>query len=234
MGGSARSRPAAEQKPLTSPPPKFLSGFAAHQKKLILQSAGPRKYAKGSVIVRTGDPATHLFLVKRGRVKFYRVTKRGEEVLLWWLSPGDCFGIGTLFAVPVHYIGTAQAVEDCELVVWNRSTIRSLAAKNERLGQNALHIILDCLAAFAERVVGQTTETAEQRLARTLLQLGRRAGRVRRDHIELDILNEDLAGLSDVSVFTASRQLKEWERQGVVRKIRGHVHILSPEGLLID
>jgi CRP/FNR family transcriptional regulator, nitrogen oxide reductase regulator len=57
---------------------------------------------------------------------------------------------------------------------------------------------------------------------------------VRPTGVELSIMNEDLAGLANVSAFTASRLLKEWERQGIVQKSRGKVCILSPESLLID
>jgi CRP-like cAMP-binding protein len=50
--------------------------------------------------------------------------------------------------------------------------------------------------------------------------------------VEVDIKNEDLASLADVSFFTATRILKSWDRNGVVDKSRGKVIIRSPEKLL--
>jgi len=219
---------------IPSTPPKFLSGLTPAQKKLVLQSAELRKVQADRVIVNAGDPAISLFLLKHGRAKYYRITKKGEEVVLWWLTAGDTFGIGTLLAMPINYIGTAQALDECELLVWSRNRIRMLAEKHRILAQNALHIILYCLAAYTERLVGLATGTAEERLAYTLLQLARRAGHMRPDGAELTILNEQLARLANVSAFTASRQLKEWERQGIIQKSRGKVVILAPEDLLID
>jgi CRP-like cAMP-binding protein len=169
-----------------------------------------------------------------GRARYYRVTKTGEEVLLWWLATGDSFGLGTLLDLPVQYIGTAQAIDDCELRVWSRDEIRSLAATNARVAQNTLNTALYYLAAYTDRLIGLATGTAEQRLARTLLQLGHRIGHVRTRGVELSIMNEDLAGLANVSAFTASRLLKEWERHGIVQKSRGKVCILSPESLSIE
>jgi len=214
--------------------PKLLSGLTPDQKKLILQSAEPRRVAANQVILSAGDPATSLFLLTQGRAKYYRVTKKGEEVLLWWLRPGDSFGIGTLLTMSWRYIATAQAVDDCDLLVWHREVIRSLAAAHELLAQNALQIVLDCLAIYTDRLVGMSTGTAEERLAYTLLQLGEHIGQVRPGGVELAIMNEDLASMANVSTFTASRQLKHWERQGIVKKDRGKVSILSPEGLVID
>jgi CRP/FNR family transcriptional regulator, nitrogen oxide reductase regulator len=215
-------------------PPTFLSGLTADQSKLILQSAERRRVPANNVIVTGGTPATSLFNLTEGTAKFFRVTKNGDEVLLWWLSSGDTFGIGALLAGPVRYIGTAETVDDCELLVWNQEIIRPLADTYSRLAENALKIALFYLAAYADRLVGLMTDTAEQRLARTLLQLSNRVGQVQPSGVDLAIRNEDLSGLANVSAFTASRQLKKWERQGVIKKNRGKIHIFSPENLLID
>jgi CRP-like cAMP-binding protein len=50
--------------------------------------------------------------------------------------------------------------------------------------------------------------------------------------VEVDVKNVELASLADVSSFTASRLLQEWERKGAVEKSRGKVLIRSPEKLL--
>jgi CRP-like cAMP-binding protein len=212
----------------------FLSGLTASQRRLVIQSAQRREFLPDEVIINRGALATHLFLVTRGTVKYYRVTAKGDQVLLWRLAPGDILGIGSLLSVPWRYIGTAEAIDEGEMLVWPRKKIRPLAATYSILAENALHIALYYLSAYADRLVGLTTETAQQRLARTLLQLCRRSGQVQADTLELAITNEDLGGLADVTPFTASRQLKEWERQGLIQKGRGKVRILSPEGLLSD
>jgi CRP/FNR family transcriptional regulator, nitrogen oxide reductase regulator len=159
------------------------------------------------------------------------VTNTGDEVLLWWLASEDILGVGALLAEPLRYIGTAQAVEDCEMLVWKRESIRSIPTVYELMTANALHIAMHAVAAYADRIVGLTTETAEQRLRRTLLQLARRTGKVRPEGVDVTITNQDLGGLADVGLFTTSRVMKKWERQGVIDKGRGRVRIFSPENL---
>ena len=65
--------------------------------------------------------------------------------MLSLLAPGDAFGLGTLLARPVPYIGTAETTRDSELLVWEQARIRRLAQKYPRLAQNALvvHLVLD-------------------------------------------------------------------------------------------
>jgi CRP-like cAMP-binding protein len=178
--------------------PSLFAGLTSEQTKLIIQSAEIRKVLATDTIVNAGSSATELFHLSQGTAKYFRVTRGGDEVLLWWLSRGDTFGIGTL------------------------------------LTENALHIVLYYLAAYADRVVGLITETAEERLARTLLQLSYRVGSVQSGGVELAITNEALSRLANVSPFTASRQLKKWHRAGVINKSRKKIHLASPESLLLD
>ena len=186
------------------------------------------------MIVTGGDPATHLFLLRKGRIKYYHVMKKGDEVLLAWLLPGDAFGIGTLLKDPERHIGTAVAVDHCELLAWSRESCRSLGEVSKILAENAIRILLYYLEEVSDRLVGLTAEPAKQRLARTLIRLCRRSGQFRSNGMELEITNEHLAALANVSPFTASRHLKKWERQGIIQKLRGKIVILSAERLLPD
>jgi CRP-like cAMP-binding protein len=215
-------------------PPRLLFRLTAQQRKLVVQSAEVRKYQPHSVIVTAGDPAIHLFLLTKGKLKYYRVNERGDEVLLWWLLTGECFGLGAFMGEPGRYVGTAEAVTDCELLVWNRRKLRSFgAALDDLLAENACQTLMYYLEEYTDRLVGAFSDTAKQRLARTLIQLGRRTGHVRGGRVDLEVTNEVVATLSNVSVFTASRQIKEWERTGAVQKGRGKIRILDAEKLAI-
>ena len=50
--------------------------------------------------------------------------------------------------------------------------------------------------------------------------------------VELAVRNEDLADEANVTVFTASRFLNEWQREGILVKTRGKIVLRSPQALL--
>jgi len=79
--------------------------------------------------------------------------------------------------------------------------------------------------------VALTCHNARQRLAELLVTLAGAIGRVTRSGIELDVTNEELASASNVTLFTASRLLNEWQRQGALTKSRRKVLLRSPERL---
>jgi CRP/FNR family transcriptional regulator, nitrogen oxide reductase regulator len=200
----------------------------------VLAAAIMRKFEPRQVIIHTGEPAARLFLIRTGRVNYYRLTPEGREVAMKLLGPGDVFGLGTLLAEPTEYLGTAQAVRAGEALVWTHASLRKLNATHPKLAENALRIVLGYLALYADRHIGLISKTAEKRLADTLIRLARNFGRVVPQGVQLDIKNDNLASLADVNFFTASRVLKAWERSGAIKKGRGRVTVLRPEKLCVE
>jgi CRP-like cAMP-binding protein len=215
-------------------PPEFLAGIGKTQYREILGGAELRKIDARHIIFREGDPPAHLYLLKSGRAKFYRLTRDGEEVLLAVLAPGNVFGLGTLLARPMPYIGTAETTADSEFLVWDQARIRGLARKYPRLAQNALGIVFRYLAAHFDRMFELVSCTAPERLARMLVHLGKRMGKILPNGVEVTATNEELAALAHISPYTVSRLLGKWERVGALVKSRGRVFIQSPEKLVVS
>lgn len=205
-----------------------------HDIDAILAASTLRKFAASDVMVHAGQPATHLFLIRTGRVNYFRLTPDGREVVLGLLGPGNTFGLGTLLSEPTEYLGTAQAIKPGEAFVWSHALLLKLSAAYPKLAQNALRIVLGYLALYADRHIGLLSKTSENRLADTLIRLGCTFGRMSPEGCHVDIKNEHLASVADVNFFTASRLLKSWERSGAVKKGRGTVTILRPEQLRIE
>ena len=213
-------------------PVELVAGIRGDQLSEILDAAKARRIAAGQIILREGASPTHLFLLKSGRAKLYRLARSGDEVLLSLLTPGDSFGLGSLLARPVSYIGTAETTRDCELLVWEQARIRRLARKYPRLAENSLGIVLRYLAAHFDRLFNLVAFTASERLVHTILHLGKKTGTVVPTGVEISATNEELAAHANVSAFTVSRLLNRWTRTGAVKKSRRKVFVRSPEKLL--
>jgi CRP/FNR family transcriptional regulator, nitrogen oxide reductase regulator len=212
----------------------FLTGLDEPATQAILVAGQIRRISAHSNITTGGEKATHLFLVQKGRVHYYHLTKQGESVLLAYLLPGDVIGLVTLLKNPSPYMATAEADSDCELLAWEHSVIRKLVSSYPPLGENGLHMALVYLRNYIDRHIGLVTKTAEERLAETLLKLGEQAGKVQADGIEIRATNDQLGKLADISPFTASRVLNNWVGSGILSKGRGRIVLHSPEALMIS
>lgn len=211
---------------------RLLADVDPEAQRLIISEGALRHLRAGQVLCRMDEPAEHLYVLLKGRVQLSRPMRSGHEVLVSVLVPGDPFGLVCLLNRRARYMGTAEAIEDGEAMVWDRKTVQRLASLYPQLTANALTVAIAMVAQFALRHEALIAATAPERLARALSGLGVQSGAHSPDGIDVRINNEQLAALADISAFTVSRQLQQWDRDGVVKKHRGGVRIVDPDRLL--
>ena len=212
---------------------RLFAGLAANVTREIVAVAQPKHIKARQQITLCGGRPDHLFLLRAGRARSFLSTEEGAETLLLWLAPGDVIGLVSLMSSPPHYMANASTVTDCEFLVWDHHNLRRLAKTFPTLLENGLRMGVHYLKVFIERHASSINQNAESRLAQTLLQLATRVGDVQPSGVIIEITNEQLGSLSDISSFTASRLLSRWERNGTVVKERGRVTLVAPEALMI-
>ena len=211
---------------------RFLEGLAKPERKSILAAATLQRFHANSVVTNQGQPAYRLFLFTKGRARFFSITEEGKKLILLWLPPGEIFGGRTLLPMPSSYLASTEAVKESWALMWDRNTIRGLAAEYPRLLDNMLLIASEYLAEHLESYLALTSDNARQRLVHVLTTIAPRVGRTVSGGVELDVTNEELANTANVTPFTASRLLSEWHRSGDVLKSRGKLLLRFPERLL--
>jgi len=212
---------------------RFLDGLSPLDLQVILAAARQRHFTANSVVVNQGNPADHLFLLTKGRARFFFITPEGKKVILLWLTPGETFGISALLSVPSLYLVSVETLRDSSMLVWDRASLRNLVGRYPRLLENALLLAYDYLAWYVADHVALIGHTARQRLASVLVCLAETIGERVSDGFQFDATNEELAAAANVTAFTASRLLSEWQRNGAVVKRRGKVVLRFPERLFL-
>jgi CRP-like cAMP-binding protein len=91
---------------------RFLEGLEKSAIESIVAAAQVRQIAAKRTILTEGEPASHLFLLRTGQARYYKLTKAGNEILLHLLLPGDVFGLGTLLKHPPDYLGSGETLSD--------------------------------------------------------------------------------------------------------------------------
>ena len=205
----------------------FLDGLTPCEVKAVLAAAKQESISPNQVLQREGDPVTRLWLLVTGRVAVYKLGHDGSKLFLGWKVPGHAFGLATIVKEPVRYLVTAEAVQEGSLLAWDVASFSALVLQCPSLSKavnsvaaKSFEDLIDVLCTFA-------FQTAQQRLARVLVDSARQLGRVGREGIELDLTNEQLAVAAHMTVFTASRKLSKWQDQGILQKRRGKIVLPS-------
>src|ERR1700741_2892794 len=101
-----------------NPKSRLLGGFAPLDLKVIVTAARQRHFVSNSVVVSQGNPAEHLFLLTKGRARFFFNTPEGNKVILLWLTPGEIFGGAALLSTPTSYLVSTETLKDSSMLVW--------------------------------------------------------------------------------------------------------------------
>lgn len=211
---------------------QLFSGLSSSEVGEILSLAVCHKYRANSVLAEQGNRADRLFLLVSGAARYFFITPDGQKVYLFFLMPGDVFGGASVLTEPARFIVSTEATMESVALVWKRDVIRTIATKYPRVFENGLSIACDYLVWYLATHLSLVCHTARERLAHVLVGLAAGIGRKTPNGVSLEITNEQLANTANITPFTVSRLLSEWQRSGLISKDRGKLLLYHPEQLL--
>ena len=210
----------------------LFAGLDEEALRIVAQAARLRRVKDSAYFFHQGEPATVLYVLTEGRIKFTQVTPEGHGVLLRVIGPGETFGAVAALSDAVHP-ASAEATGECAALGWQSETISDLMERFPRLALNALRFLAGRLKEFQDRYRELATQRVERRIAHALLRLAHQVGRQMEGGtlIDLTLSRQDIAEMSGTTLFTVSRTLSGWEGAGIIKSGRERVFILKADEL---
>jgi len=218
------------------PAPKndFFAGLDDSDRQFIFAAGKYRKIPAHSVVTAHGSFADHLYYLISGSMRMFYTTADGRKILLLWVVPGELLGGASLLATRRHYLVSSETVKNSEVLLWDRATVRGFVQRFPQLLDNALTIAAEYVDWYVNAHLSLTCSSARERLAQVLVGLSRAIGESVPGGIEIEVTNEDLANAANITPYTASRLMSEWQKGKAIVKRRGKVLLRSPERLLLS
>jgi CRP/FNR family transcriptional regulator, nitrogen oxide reductase regulator len=210
---------------------RLFEGLPELERKAVVAAASARRFSSNSTVVLQGEPADRLFLLMKGSARFFFITPGGRTVYLLWLRPGEIFGAASLLTTPERFLVSTEVTKGTYALVWRRDAVRNLVSRYPKLMENVFSIASDYLVWYLASHLSLICYSARERLAHVLTSLAAGIGRKCPDGVSLHVTNEQLANTANITLFTASRLLSEWQRAGLIVKTRGKVLLCHPERL---
>jgi CRP-like cAMP-binding protein len=214
--------------------PPFLQDLAADEFNAVLGAARQQRFLARSVITNQGHPSNHIYLILNGAARSFFLTQTGQRLHVYSYPAGEMFGGMALVARHAEYLVSTEATKDTFTLVWDRANIRRLILRYPQIMDNCLSIASEYLNVSIANQVALSCHSARQRLAEVLVGMASGVGRRSSDGIEVTVRNEELAAVANVTTFTVSRTMSEWQRAGLLSKSRGKVLMPLPERLLLQ
>src|SRR5215217_132432 len=200
--------------------------------KLIAQHGLVRPIEEGEFFFFQGDPAIYFYVLISGRAKLLQANPAGQQVNLRTISEWQMFGALGAVREDSTYPATAQALQQSTALAVKSDYLRELMQTRPYLSIDLMKLMTGYIQEIQERYRELATEKVERRIARSLLRLVAQMGSKTKGGIELTFTRQDLAEMSGTTLYTVSRVLSEWERQGLVEAGRERVVIRNPHGVV--
>jgi CRP-like cAMP-binding protein len=180
--------------------------------------ASLRAFDKGALLFSEGDPSDFLYTVVTGRVKVFKTTARGSDVILELFGAGDPVG-----AVAVYesrpYPASGVALEPTTCLLIPRPAFFSLLESYPTLVRGLLVGLTHRLVDLTNRLAELSGGRIEARLARFFLKLAGDIGQKRADgiFIALTLSRQEIADMIGTTIETSIRIMSRWGKQDIVR-----------------
>lgn len=212
----------------------FFNGLTREQNSALLNHGHRTTLQPKSILFYQADPATTCYMVNRGRLKLTKLNELGKEVIFRYIGAGELTAAVAVLK-DSKYPVTAQSIEHTEVIGWDKQTMIQMMRQYPDIAINLLGILLERMDDLQDRYLELCTEQVDRRIARSLLRLMRRAGSKIPEGIHLDIplSRQNIADYSGTTLYTVSRTLSAWEKNGWIKSGREQIVITNPHALVL-
>lgn len=136
-----------------------------------IATAAPMKtYHAGEILYAPTQPSEVLFILKKGRIRVFRVSADGRALTTAIVSPGTIFGEMVLLGQHM-YDNYAEALDDTVVCVMSRADVHRLLLADPRVAARIAAILGRRPADLEQRLSDTVFKTVAQRIATTLTTL---------------------------------------------------------------
>src|SRR6266545_1798835 len=155
-----------------------------------------KTYAAGELLYSPHNPVETLFILKKGRVRIFRVAADGRALTTALITPGTIFGEMVLLGQHM-YDNYAEALDEAVVCVMNRPHVQQHLLSDPRIATRITEILGQRLVEMERRLSDTVFKSVPQRIAGTLATL---AGQQRRLGVgprtaQVALTHEQLAAL---------------------------------------
>jgi CRP/FNR family nitrogen fixation transcriptional regulator len=183
-------------------------------------------YAKDEEIFAEGDRAAYVYKVLSGVVRTSKLLSDGRRQIDAFHLAGDIFGI----EAGDEYRFCGEAVGDCVVVAYRRSSLGALMGNDTQLAQDITMGMMRSLVRAQNHMLLLGRKSALEKIATFLLDMAERTSES--DALDLPMSRTDIADHLGLTIETVSRSFTQLERQGTIELPSARHVVLSNKAAL--
>jgi len=177
-----------------------------------------KSHERGELIFAEGDPSDAFMVIVDGRVKVYKSTPAGKEIILEIFGAGDPLGAVAVYE-GAPFMASALALEPSTVLSIEQQAFFRLLEEDPAMVRGLLSGLTIRLAELTRRLAELSGARVEARFARLFLKLCDQIGRAERGgtFVPMPLSRQELADLTGTTIETAIRIMSRWQKEDVLQ-----------------
>jgi CRP-like cAMP-binding protein len=193
-----------------------------------LSAAAPMKtYPAGALVYTPHHPLETLFILKKGRIRIFRVSPDGRALTTAIIEPGTIFGEMVIVGQRMHD-SFAEALDEVVVCIMTRADVRRLLLGDPRIAARISETLGRRLGELEQRLSDAVFKSVPERIAGALVTLASaRSGRPLGRGVQIKLTHEQLAALAATSRETTTKILGDFADRGLITLGRARITIID-------
>jgi len=185
-----------------------------------------RSYQPKEAIYNEDDEPTVIYLVTKGKVKSWRMSQDGKELITGLYGEGDFFGCRPVLE-GANFPDSATAMENTEIALMPKNDFLSLIYSKQEISARFIKMLVNNINEKEEQLLNLAYNSVRGRVADALIKLHKKfeSGK------GLSFSREDLANMVGTSTESLIRTLSELKQEKIIEIEGRDIKILNPQGL---
>jgi CRP-like cAMP-binding protein/CheY-like chemotaxis protein len=188
-----------------------------------------KSFKKRKLIFMEGQIPNHLYFIEKGRVKTYKVTHDGRELITGIHGEGDFLGFAPLLEDKV-YSENAEIMEDSRIVVIPKLDFITLVYSSRDVARKFIKLLSNNLEEMENRLIDIAYHSVRQRVANALLKLSNQFGQGTQAGM-ITIARRDISNLVATATESLNRVLSDFKENGLIEVSGEGLKIVNKEKL---
>lgn len=199
--------------------------------KLFREHLQLRKVRKGKDLFREGSYPKGVYILKRGNVKLYQQTPKGNEQIIYIYTAGEMFGYRPLLCDDQHP-ASARTLEECGVYFLPAPHFISVLQKSAALSRILLKNLSQEFAVWVNLLGAFGQKSAKERMALALLILHEKYKRPGRERsVDIMLSRTDLAAFIGTTIETVARLIGKFKAEGLIKTYGRRITITDAKSL---
>jgi CRP/FNR family transcriptional regulator len=193
-----------------------LAGLKEEELSIVGKHARIIKFLKKDTLFTESDAVDFLYVVRTGRIKLFKTSAKGKELIIKTIGPHEYFCCAPVFGDGKHFV-SAMVTEESELVVIPVKNFKDML--NMSVSDTGMRIIdglcqrVQYLSNLLENV---SFNDVEQRVIGVLLRLAEEQSS-ENNIVPLSINHRDIASMTGTVREVVSRTILRLKKEGIIR-----------------